>query len=402
MANLQEIVDWRGVCDLVAAEVLTDDNGESGYTTGEPFAVAGVAQIEKSTESSSEAKYYDNIAAIVVTADGADSLTISTSALPIDVLAKLTGQKYDENLGSLIEGPREHKYFAIGYKTQKTNGNEMYVWRLKCSVAPPNESNSTEDNSTNSNGQELSVTSIVTTHKFTANADAKGNARGAKSLVVDTSKGNADVSTFFDVVTTPDTLMPITVATPANVTCQATADKTLTIAWDAVSNATHYRIYRYSVAEQDYVFLNQVEAPTLSYSNTGLTANTKYYYKVTAAIEADGEIVLESAKSPSAYATAINAPAAPANVAASATGNLEITVTYDTVSGANYYSTYRSATSTGTYEYLGSNGTGSYVDSDNLVAGRTYYYKVRAVINDSNGKVPGPYSSAASATATVG
>lgn len=400
MANLQEIVEYRGVEGLVAAEVLTDD--ADSYTTGEVFAIAGVAEISKSTESSSEAHYYDNIPAVVINSTGADTITVSTSAIPLDVVAKLTGQRYNEETASLVEGVRESKYFAIGYQTKKTNGDVMYVWRLKTSCAVPEETSATENDGTDANGQSLEFTGIATTHKFENNADSKGNPRGAKALVVDTAKGVADVSTFFDTVTTPDTLVPISIATPANVTAQATADKTITVAWDAVEGATHYRVYRYSVADQGYVFYNEVEAPALHFDNVGLVANTKYYYKVTAAIEAGGEIVVESAQSPVAYAMAITAPAAPANVAAEATGNLEITITYDTVSGATFYSTYRAASATGSFDYIGSSTTGSYVDTDNLTAGRTYYYKVRSVINDSNGKVPGPLSTAVSATAAAG
>ena len=63
---LQEIVEWRGVEGLVAAEVTVDDNetGEGhGYVTGDVFAVAGVAEISRSTDSSNEAHYYDNMSA---------------------------------------------------------------------------------------------------------------------------------------------------------------------------------------------------------------------------------------------------------------------------------------------------------------------------------------------------
>ena len=56
--NLQEIVEYRGVEGLVAAEVLTDD-GTNGYTTGDVFAIAGVAEISRTTDSSNEAHYYD-------------------------------------------------------------------------------------------------------------------------------------------------------------------------------------------------------------------------------------------------------------------------------------------------------------------------------------------------------
>ena len=61
-AALQEIVEYRGIEGLVAAEVLTDDD-ISGYTVGDVFAIAGVAEISKTTDSSAEAKYYDNIPA---------------------------------------------------------------------------------------------------------------------------------------------------------------------------------------------------------------------------------------------------------------------------------------------------------------------------------------------------
>ena len=70
----------------------------------------------------------------------------------------------------------------------------------------PDQTNTTENDSTDANGQELVFTGVATTHKFTNNPDSQGNPRGAKALVVDVAKNKADVSTFFDTVTTPDTL----------------------------------------------------------------------------------------------------------------------------------------------------------------------------------------------------
>ena len=211
--NLNEIVEYRGVEGLVAAEVLTDDNGESGYTTGAPFAIAGVAEISRATDSSSEAHYYDNIPAVVVSSTAADEVTINASAIPLDVFAKITGQNYDELTGSLIEGARDVKYFAIGYKTKKTNGDEVYVWRYKGTFNIPDTTNTTENDSTDANGQEIVFTGISTTHKFTKTG------KGAKSINVDLGKDLADVTTFFDEVTTPDTIQaknPATVYTVTN------------------------------------------------------------------------------------------------------------------------------------------------------------------------------------------
>lgn len=216
-ANLQEIVEYRGVEGLVAAEVLVDDNGTNtagegetpnhGYVTGDVFAIAGVAEISKTTDSSNEAHYYDNIPAVIVSNTASDEVTISASAIPLDVLAYMTGQNYDATTGAFIEGPRQHRYFAIGYKTQKTNGNEIYVWRFKGNFNIPDQTNSTQNDGTDANGQEVVFTGISTTHKFTKTG------KGAKALNVDVAKGLADVSTFFDSVTTPDDLQAVSPTT---------------------------------------------------------------------------------------------------------------------------------------------------------------------------------------------
>lgn len=218
-AALQEIVEYRGVEGLVAAEVLTDDDNE-GYTTGTVFAIAGVAEISKTTDSSNEAHYYDNIPAVVVSNTSSDEVTISASAIPLDVLATITGQNYDQSTGALIEGPRDVKYFAIGYKTKKTNGDEMYVWRYKGTFNIPDQTNSTENDSTDANGQEIVYTGISTTHKFTKTG------KGSKALVVDVAKELADVSTFFDTVTTPDSLQA---ATQRTVTITEAANTTVLV-----------------------------------------------------------------------------------------------------------------------------------------------------------------------------
>lgn len=204
---MSEIFEYRGVSDLVYAEVLKDNNetgteqAPEGYLTGTVKSLAGVAEIGRSTESSSEPHYYDNIPAIVINSTGSDEVSITCSAIPLDVLADITGQTYDATTGALIEGERTPKYFAIGYKTKKTNGDEVYVWRYKGQFSIPDSTHATEDDGTDANGQEITYTGISTTHKFSKN----GN-KGAKALNVDLGKDLADVSTFFSNVTTPDDL----------------------------------------------------------------------------------------------------------------------------------------------------------------------------------------------------
>ena len=195
---MADIFEYRGVEGLVYAEVTADD--DKSYTTGEVKQLAGVAEIGRTTETSSEPHYYDNVPAVVVSSTGSDEVTCTVSAIPLDVLAEITGQQYDSNLGVLIEGERATKYFALGYKAKKTNGKEVYVWRYKGQFSIPDSTHATEDDGTDANGQEITSTGISTTHKFTKTG------KRAKAMNVDLEADKANVSTFFDTVTTPDTL----------------------------------------------------------------------------------------------------------------------------------------------------------------------------------------------------
>lgn len=199
-----KIYEYRGVRGLVYAPVTKDDS--TGFTTGTVKPLAGVAEISKTTESSNEAHYYDNLPAVVVSSTGSDEITISASAIPYDVLADITGQYYDATTGMYVEKERASRYFAIGYVTKTTDGTDMYVWRLKGTFNIPDQTNSTENDGTDANGQEITYTGISTTYKFT-----KTNSP-AKAITVDSSKNATSENTFFGSVQTPDT---ISVGTPS-------------------------------------------------------------------------------------------------------------------------------------------------------------------------------------------
>lgn len=197
---MAEIFEFRGVDNLVYAEVTKDDNETSGgYVTGNVKPLSPVAEIGKTTETSSEPKYYDNKPMLVINSEGSDEITLTVAPLAIETLADITGKTYDQTTGMMIDGEREVKYFAIGYRTKGTDGAYRYVWRLKGTFAIPDETVATENDGTDSNNQELTFTGISTTHKFT-----KGGA--AKGIVVDSRKDLVDFTQFFTSVQTPDTI----------------------------------------------------------------------------------------------------------------------------------------------------------------------------------------------------
>ena len=206
-----EVFEYRGVDNVVIAEVTGDDNEtDGGYKTGEVKSLVPAAEVGKTVETSSATKFYDNKAAIVIAAEGPDEISIRGAGMDIETLAWINGKSYDPTTGALIDGPRKTRYFAVGYRTKDTNGNYRYVWRFKGTFAPPAETAATEDDGTDGTGTELTYTGIHTNHAFTKgiyNEETQTWEKATcKGIVVDSGKGLADLSTFFDQVTTPDTL----------------------------------------------------------------------------------------------------------------------------------------------------------------------------------------------------
>lgn len=204
---MAEVFEFRGVDNLVYAEVLTDNEESDGYTTGEVKTLSAVAEIGKTTETSSEAKYYNNVPLLVINSEGSDTVTLTVAPLELETLSDIAGKNFNKETGALIDGERKNKYFAIGYRTKGTDNAYRYVWRYKGTFNIPDETVASENAGTDSNNQELTFTGIYTTHKFT-------NGGTAKALVVDTRYDKANLSTFFDTVTTPDSLKPKTPPAP--------------------------------------------------------------------------------------------------------------------------------------------------------------------------------------------
>lgn len=201
-------VEFRGCRNLVYAKITKDDNEtEGGYIVGAVKKLSDVAEISKTVETASEAKYYDNTAKIVINSEGADTVTF-TIAVPTDeVLADISGRVYDATKKAFIEAPRKNDYFAVGYVIGEVGEGEeeRYVWRYKGTFNIPDETAATKDNGTTSNNMSLVFTGIYTEHEF-ANGGGTGVKAPSKSMFV-RSSGTITEAKFFETVTTPDTIV---------------------------------------------------------------------------------------------------------------------------------------------------------------------------------------------------
>lgn len=207
--NKQEVFEFRGVDSLYVAEVLKDDNEvDGGYECETPTYLAPVAEVGKTTDSSSEAHYYDNKAMIVVNSESADKIAITMAPPILEKLAKIIGKSFDATTGMMVDGPRQNKYFALMYRTKGTDGAYRYVSRLKGTFSIPEDSNATENDGTDTTNTSIEYTGIYTTHEFTKGIydGTKWEKSGVKGVVVDTRYGLADVSKFFEQIQTPDSV----------------------------------------------------------------------------------------------------------------------------------------------------------------------------------------------------
>ena len=254
----EQIFEFRGVDNFYFAEVTKDD--AEGYECGTPIHIP-VQEVGKSTDSSSEAHYYDNKAMIVVNSESADTITLTLAPPALETLAKLIGKSFDASTGMLVDSPRQNKYFAIMYRTKGTDGGYRYVSRLKGQFNIPEETVTTENDGTDTSNTSIEFTGIYTEHEFTKGIydGASWSASGVKGIVVDARYNLADVSNFFAQVQTPDTInasgghdvtgvgvvpAAVSVAVGAKVTLQAVVipatadDKTVTWSSDDTDKAT--------------------------------------------------------------------------------------------------------------------------------------------------------------------
>ena len=208
MAN--KTVEFRGCDNLVIAQITTDDS--SSFATGAVQVLAPVAEISKTVESSSETHYYDNTGMIVIQSEGSDTITLTVPALPLDVLALVTGKTVDSATGAFIDGPMTERYFALGYRLRLTDGTYRYVWRMKGAFGIPDETSATENDGTDTNNQQLTFTGVKSIYEFTNGGGTNVKGR-AKAVVVDARDGKCDCSTFFSTVQTPDTIGNLAIST---------------------------------------------------------------------------------------------------------------------------------------------------------------------------------------------
>lgn len=161
---------------------------------------------------------------------------------------------------------------------------------------------------------------------------------------------------------------------PDNLNATSESTTKISLEWDSVTSAASYYIYRATSNFGTYTRIGTVIGT--SYTDDNLTDDTTYYYKVQA-VNSSGSSVYSSVARAITGDESDSDLDTPDSLTATAKSDNEISLDWNSVSGATSYYVYRATLYSGNYTKIDTVTTSSYTD-DNLSANKTYYYKVKA------------------------
>ncbi|WP_051398114.1 fibronectin type III domain-containing protein [Runella limosa] len=189
------------------------------------------------------------------------------------------------------------------------------------------------------------------------------------------AKNSAGASSYTNVADATTQAPPVTIPRPpSSLTATATSSSQINLAWtDNASDETGFEIER-STDGTNFAKIVDVGANTTSYSNTGLSASTRYWYRVRAKNSAGAS----SYTNVSDATTSLAVPVAPTNLTAELADYDQIRLTWGTLSNVTNVLVERSTSpNTGFAQITQQPATNtSYVDLG-LNEQTTYYYRIR-------------------------
>ena len=173
-----------------------------------------------------------------------------------------------------------------------------------------------------------------------------------------------------------NTLATSTIGAITELTAIGLNNSQINLNWTAVTGADKYKIYRATSQTGTYRRIGTTSVN--SYLSTGLSANTTYWYKVTAlfgSIEGDCPIAV-SAKTTTDT---------PTGLTVSVLSSSELSLKWSAESGANSYNIYQATDATAEFSKIGTTTSASYKVSG-LTHSTAFWYKITAV--NSAGESP--------------
>ena len=136
-----------GLKNVVIAPLTADTEAECTY--GAVQAVAGAIEASVTPENADpDVQYADDVEFDVLYPDPELSFSLKLADLPLSIQEMLLNNAIDDN-GVLVRSASDKPpYFAVGFKSEKSNGKYRYVWLYKVRAKPVTETYQTKEGDT--------------------------------------------------------------------------------------------------------------------------------------------------------------------------------------------------------------------------------------------------------------
>ena len=153
-----------GLKNVVIAPLTTDT--EEGHTYGTVQAVAGAIEASVTPDNTDpDILYADDIEFDTLYADPSVTFKLKMADIPLTIQEMLLANEIDDK-GVLVRTAQDKPpYFAVGFKSEKSNGKYRYVWLYKVRAKPVTENFATKEGDTvTRQNPEIEFTAIKRTH----------------------------------------------------------------------------------------------------------------------------------------------------------------------------------------------------------------------------------------------
>lgn len=153
-----------GLKNVVIAPLTADT--EEGHTYGTVQAVAGAIEASVTPDNTDpDILYADDIEFDTLYADPSVTFKLKMADIPLTIQEMLFANQMDDK-GVLVRTAQDKPpYFAVGFKSEKSNGKYRYVWLYKVRAKPITESFATKEGDTvTRQNPEVEFTAIKRTH----------------------------------------------------------------------------------------------------------------------------------------------------------------------------------------------------------------------------------------------
>ena len=136
-----------GLKDLVIAPLVTDT--EETLTYGDLQKVAGAIEASVTPgNADADVQYADDAEFSVLYPDPEVALKTKLADIPLSIQEDIFGNHLDSN-GVLIRSATDTPpYYAVGFRSEKSDHTYRYVWLYKCRAKPVTESYATKEGTT--------------------------------------------------------------------------------------------------------------------------------------------------------------------------------------------------------------------------------------------------------------